>query len=323
MKRRSFLHLASAAAFLLAAGPSWAETYPSKPVKIVVGLAAGGATDIAARLLAQGLTERFKQQFIVENRPGAGSMIAAELVSRAPADGYTFFMATGSYATAAALEKAPRFDPVQSFTPVLQLTAVPFCIAVNPSLGVSSLKDLTALAKQSPGKLKYASTGTAGQAHFSGELFKSLTGTDLVHVPYKGAAPAITDVINGQVPVIFTDLFSVLSRVRSGELKVISVLGSKRAQAAPDIPTTEEQGVAGFKIIGWSGLFAPAGTSGEIVDVIQRAVAEIAAGEAFKKQMADHGAELVVSKPGEFAGFFKSEVDTYRKIADTAGIKPE
>jgi tripartite-type tricarboxylate transporter receptor subunit TctC len=312
------LALQSAAAGLVL-GPARAQD--TRVTRFVVGLAAGGATDIAGRLIANALMERYGQRVIVDNRPGAGSLIAAEVVARSPADGLTYFMPTGSFATSAAITPTLTFDPF-GFMPVLQLTRVPFCIAVNSSVAATSIPELIALARRERGGLHYASTGVAGQAHFAGELFNALTGAGLIHVPYRGAAPALTDVIAGLVPIMFTDLFSVLPRARRGEVRILGVTTPERATAAPEIPTVREQGVAELTISGWSGFLAPAGTDAATVELLNRRVGEIASDAEFRRRMGADGAELIVSRPSEFGRFLREEIETYRRIAASAGIQP-
>jgi tripartite-type tricarboxylate transporter receptor subunit TctC len=290
-------------------------------VKIVVGLAPGASTDVGTRLLAQHLTEVTGQSFIVENRPGAGSTMGAGTVASAPADGYTLFMGTGSYATSAALYNNLPFDPVRSFKPITQLNRFPSAIGVNAKSEIRSLQQLIELAKAKPGELSYASTGHGGQTHFAGELFQQITGTKLNHIPYKGGGPAMQDVLANRVPLIFVDLFTLLPYARQGSIRILAVTGNQRAEAAPDVPTAQEQGVRDFEVVAWLGLFAPAGTPDSVVDYLHKAVATVGRREAFVKRMADSGAEVVASTPAEFSRFFQREVALYRKVAQAAQIQ--
>ncbi|MBC5767885.1 Bug family tripartite tricarboxylate transporter substrate binding protein [Ramlibacter albus] len=323
MHRRTLLAATAAAAAATLGLPARAQAYPNRPVKIILGLAPGASTDAGTRLLAQHLQEVTGQTFVVENRPGAGSTIGAAAVASAPADGYTLFMGTGSYATSAALYPNLSFDPVKSFKPITQLNRFPSAIGVDAKSDIKSLPQLIEMAKAKPGTISFASTGHGGQTHFAGELFQQITGTKLIHVPYKGGGPALQDVIAGRVPLIFVDLFTLLPHWRQGTVRILAVTGNKRADAAPDIPTAQEQGVRGFEVVAWLGLFAPAGTPDSVVEYIHKAVATVGKREAFIKRMADSGAEVVASTPAEFSQFFQKEVDLYKRVAQAAHIKLE
>lgn len=319
--RRSVLAYAAASGLLSLSIPAHAQAFPSKPVRIILGLAPGASTDVGTRLLAQGLTEVTGQSFIVENRAGAGSTIGAAAVASAPPDGYTLFMGTGSYATSAALYTNLPFDPVKSFKPITQLNRFPSAIGVDARSEIRSVRQLIQLAKANPGSISYASTGHGGQTHFAGELFQQITGTKLNHIPYKGGGPALQDVLGGRVPLIFVDMFTLLPHARQGTIRILAVTGNKRAEAAPDVPTAQEQGVPGFEVVAWLGLFAPAGTPDSTVDYLQKAIATAARRETFVKRMAESGAEVVASTPGEFSDFFQREVELYRGVARAANIK--
>jgi tripartite-type tricarboxylate transporter receptor subunit TctC len=320
LTRRSFMQVAGASVLLPMAGALRAQAFPDKPVRIILGLAPGASTDAGTRMLAQALGEISGQTFIVENRPGAGSTIAASIVAGSTPDGYTQFMGTGSYATSAALYKSLPFDPEKSFKPITQLNRFPSAIAVSAKSGITSLEQLIEQAKRAPGSISYASTGYGGQTHFAGELFQMITGTKMVHVPYKGGGPAMQDVLAGRVPVIFVDLFTLIQYAKGNALKVLAVTGAKRADIAPTIPTAVELGVTGFEITAWLGLFAPAGTPDNIVRSMQRLVADVCKRPAFIKRMGDSGAELVGSTSAEFTAFFHREIDLYKRIATTASI---
>jgi len=322
--RRSFIKLAAAGGVMsILAVPIWAQNFPAKPVKIILGLAPGASTDVGTRMLAQGLSEVTGQVFVVENRPGAGSTLAAATVAGAPADGYTLFMGTGSYATSAVLYQSLRFDPEKSFRPVTQLNRFPSAIAVDAKSDIRSLQHLIELAKAAPGSIPYASTGYGGQTHFAGELFQMLTGTKLLHVPYKGGGPALQDVIAGRVPVIFVDLFTLMPHVKTGALRVLAVTGANRAAIAPTIPTAIEQGVKGLEITAWLGLFAPAGTPDNIIESLHHSVVAVGRREDFIKRMADSGAEVIASSPAQFAEFFRRELALYKRVAAAANIHLE
>jgi len=322
MKRRTLVAAAAATSLTsLSLTVQAQQAFPNRPVKIILGLAPGGSTDFGTRLLAQNLTEITGQTFIVENRPGAGSTIGAAAVASAPPDGYTLFMGTGSYATSAALYNGLPFDPVKAFKPITQLNRFPSGIGVNAKSEIRSIQQLIELAKAKPGEIAFASTGHGGQTHFAGELFQDITGTKLIHIPYKGGGPAMQDVLAGRVQLIFVDVFSLIPQAKQGTVRILAVTGNKRAQVAPDVPTALEQGVRGFEIMAWLGLFAPAGTPDAVIDYLQKAVAAVGKREAFVQRMAESGAEVVVSSAGEFTQFFQSEVDLYRKLAQKAQIR--
>lgn len=319
--RRAFL--TSVLSFSLAplAIPAFADTYPQGPVKIVVGLAAGGATDLTARLLADQMGKGLGQRVLVENRPGGGSLIAGEFVAGSEPDGLTLFLGSGSFGTNAATSANLGFDPVADLVPITELVRAPFCIAVRPDLGVETVAELIELAKQSKRPLKYASSGTGGQAHFAGELFQAMTGTKMVHVPYKGSAPAVADVLSGELPIIFSDITSVVSRAPAGEIKILAVTTLNPSPLAPDAPTLDSQGLKGFDIAAWTILFAPAGTPEDVVAQIHSSVAEAAGDAQFVETMEKYGAEILVSAPADANRFFQKEVSTYSELAKSAELK--
>ena len=321
--RRDLIRMAAAGGLFSLGAPLRAQAYPARPVRIVVGLAPGGSTDVGTRLLAQGLTEVTGQTFIVDNRPGAGSTVGAGTVAAAAPDGYTLFMGTGSYATSAALYRNLPFDPVKSFKPITQLNRFPSAIGVNAKSEIRSVPHLIELAKARPGEIAFASTGHGGQTHFAGEVFQQITGTKLNHIPYKGGGPAMQDVLANRVPLIFVDLFTLLPHLRQGTVRVLAVTGNKRAESAPDVPTALELGIRDFEVVAWLGLFGPAGTPDAVVDYVHNAVATVGRRPEFIARMADSGAEVVASKPSEFSAFFQKEVDTYRRVAQAANIKLE
>lgn len=322
--RRTVLGSALAVTLSLVAGLSQAQQvseFPKGPIRIILGLAPGASTDTGTRMLAHALSEASSKNFIVENRVGAGSTIAAAAVAQATPDGHTLFMGTGSYATSAVLHKSLTFDPVEAFVPVTQINRFPQAIGVPASSDIHTLQDLIKKAKEDPGAVMYGSTGHGGQTHLTGELFQMLTGAEMTHVPYKGANPAILELLGGRIPVVFVDLFSLLPHARKGDIRVIAVTSPERAQIAPEIPTAAEQGVEGLNVNAWLGLFAPAGTPPEAVAWVQQQVAMVAAQPEFRENMAQSGAELVVSTPEEFNSFFREEVDMYRDVAKKANIQ--
>lgn len=318
--RRRVLGGLAAVGTLAATGPLRAQAYPGKPVKIVVGLAAGGATDLTARILAQALSERLGRSFVVENRPGAGTTIASQAVARSAPDGYTLLMITGSFATSPAMMRSIGFDPVRDFAPIVRLTSVPFCIAAHPGFGVRTVGELIARAKANPGKLSYASSGTGGQGHLAGELFNQMAGTDLQHIAYRGASHALNDVLSGDVPLTFTDLFSVLAKVKTGEIALIGVTSDRRAEVTPEIPTVAESGLPGYEVSGWAGLVAPAGTPAEVIGLINAETNRIIDAPDMRRRMADLGAELIAGPPESFGRWIDSELTKWRGVIRTANI---
>src|SRR5215468_12777601 len=282
--------LAACGAFLLT-GVAAAQDYPSRPVKIVVPFPAGGSNDIIARLIAQKLSERSGQNFLVENRGGAGGNVGAEAVAASEPDGYTLLLTAPPPLTInAALYKSLPFDPAKAFAPVALIAAVPIVLAVHPSLGVKDVKELIALAKAKPGAINFGSSGIGTTNHLAGELLKTKAGIDIVHVPYKGAAPAMNDLIAGHIPMMFDNIPGVLPQVKGGAVRAIAVAGAKRASALPDVPTVAESGVPGFEAFSWFGSVAAAKTPAPVLAKLQNDVAAILATPDMKTRLADLGA---------------------------------
>jgi tripartite-type tricarboxylate transporter receptor subunit TctC len=307
ISRRAVL-IASGAAMMSTV--SRAEDYPSHPVKIVVPYPAGGSNDIIARILARKLSEKTGQQFFVENRAGAGGNIGAEAVAKAGADGYTLLVtAPPPLTTNVALYKSLPFAPATAFAPVALLATVPIVLMVHPSLAVKNVQELVALAKAKPGMLNFGSSGIGSTNHLAGELLKHMTGIDIVHVPYKGAAPAMNDLIAGHIPMMFDNMPAVLPQVQGGSVRAIAVAGATRSSALPDVPTVAEQGVPGFEAFAWFGLVAPARTPAAVLEKLQGEVASILATPDMKARLTELGAA-----PGSVAG------DAFRKFLadDTA-----
>lgn len=296
-----------------------AASYPVKTIRIIVPFPPGGGNDIMGRVIAAKMTERFNRQTVVENRPGADGIIGADVVAKSPADGYTLLIVSVSYAMNAALHKLP-FDPVKSFTPVSQIGLGPSVLAVTPSLPVNSVKQLIDLAKARPGQLHYASSGIGGVNHFSAELFKLATKTDIVHVPYKGGGLSMVDVMAGQVEVLFNALVSSLVHIRSGKLKPLGVGGLKRSPVLPGIPTIAET-VPGYEAAVWWGMLAPAGTPPAIVTKLNTELAVILRDAQMVKRLEAEAAEVVISSPDVFGKFVTDEVAKWIKVAGAAGIK--
>ncbi len=305
----------------LSAGATWAQSYPSKPVRLLIGFSPGGGADVVARGLAPRLTEQLGQQVIVDNRPGANGMIAAELASKAPPDGYTLLVAPGNYVFGQAMDAKQSLDMTTAFAPVSLLAETPLLAAVHPSVPIRNIKQLIAVAKAQPDKLSYASGGIGGSGHLGVELFKSLTQVKMVHVPYKGNGAAIADLIGGQVPLCFCTLPSVFSLVKGGRLRALAVTTVKRAPSAPDIPTIVESGVPGYEMSQWYGLLAPAGMPAPVMDRLNAEVAKALKHPDVRTRFAAEGAEPVSSTPQEFANFYKAEIAKWTGVVQKAGIR--
>lgn len=297
-----------------------AQTYPVKPIRIIIGFPPGGATDISARAIAQKLTESLGQQVIVDNRPGAASNIGAEAAARAAPDGYTLFQGTVSTAINPSLYTKLSYDPSRDFAPVALLANTPFLLVIHPSLPVMSVRDLIAFAKARPGQLNYATAGAGSGAHLFMELFTSHTGLKLVAVPYRGAAAATTDVISGQIPMMFDNIFTTLPLARSGKFRALAVSTAQRSAVAPEIPSVAEAGVPGYDANAWFGLFAPAAVP---KDIIARLNAETVKGlqtPDMRERLRALGATPGGGTPEQFAVFFRNEVAKWAKVVKQVGV---
>jgi tripartite-type tricarboxylate transporter receptor subunit TctC len=317
--RRSVLIVCGA---LMLGGSAMAQTYPSRPVKIVVPFPAGGSNDIVARVLAQKLTERNGQSFFVENRGGAGGNIGAEAVASSEPDGYTLLLTAPPPLTInAALYKDMRYDPSGAFAPVALIASVPIVLAVHPSLGINSVQELIARAKAKPGAIFFGSSGNGSTNHLAGELLKSMTGIDIVHVPYKGAAPAMNDLVAGHIPMMFDNIPAVLPQVRAKTINAIAVAGSRRASALPDVPTVAESGVPGFDASAWFGLVAPAKTPAPILAKLESDVETILKMPDVQKRFDELGAEPGAVSGANFGKFLANETTKWTKIIRESGAK--
>ena len=303
-----------------AAGPALAQAYPAKPVRIVVPSSAGGGTDIIARVLAPELSKRLGQQVVVDNRPGAGTMIGIEIVANSPADGYTLLMGLSTLAINSALYKKVPYDPVRDFAPITLATTSASILVVHPSLPVKTLKDLIAFARARPGQLNYASAGTGTYPHMTYELFLSMAKLKMVHIPYKGTGPAMIDMIAGQVASMAATVITGMPHIRSGRLRALGITSLKRSEAAPDIPTVAEAGLPGFESLQWYGLLAPAKTPPDIVRRLNREMVEILRLPDIKKRFAADAVDTVGNAPEEFARHIRAELDKWEKVAREAGI---
>lgn len=297
-----------------------AQSYPTKPVRLIVGFAPGGSTDVTARLIGQALSERLKQPFIIENRPGAGGNIAAEAVARAEPDGYTlFFASSGTVVTNPSLYKNIPFDTLKDFAPISQTAFIPNLLVVGPSVPVNSVPELIAYAKANPGKLSYGSAGNGTSQHLSAELFKSLAKVDMVHVAYRGGAPATNDLIGGQIQVVFAPLVEVLPFVEAGKLKALGITTKKRSPALPDVPAISET-LPDFEVALWNGLLAPAGTPDAVIDRLHQETIAALASPDVKAKLATQGSEAAGSTPQEMRTFIASELVKWKKLVNISGV---
>jgi tripartite-type tricarboxylate transporter receptor subunit TctC len=318
--RRIALALAASLAAGSAFTPALAQNYPSaKPIRIVVPFPAGGTSDILARALGQKLTEAWKQHVVVDNRPGAGANIGAELVAKAPADGYTLFLVSTIHAINPSLYRKLAYDPVRDFSAITLIADTSQVLVVHPSLPVKTVKEFIAYAKKRPGQLYYSSAGNGSQPHLTAELFKKKTGINIVHVPYKGAPPAMTDLIAGQVMLTFATAPSAVPFVKSGRLRALGVSTAKRISALPDVPTIAEAGVPGFEAAGWNGIVAPAGTPAPIVQKLHDEIVKIVDVPAMSKFLSDQGADPHTMTPAEFAAYIKSEEAKWAQVVKDSG----
>jgi len=307
-------------ALLLASGAAQAQEYPVKPIRIIVPSSPGGGTDILARQLSVKLTERWGQQVIVDNRPGAGQMIGISLVAKSPPDGYTLVMTATPLAINTVLYKKVPYDPIRDFAPVTQVAAMPNLLVMHPTLPVRNVKQMIALAKSRPGELAYASAGIGTGPHLSMELFNHMAGIKLEHVPYKGTGPALLDTMSGHVPLLMSTLLPPLPHLKTGRLRALGVTSAKRVSSLPDVPTVAEGGVAGYEVVGWYGIAAPAGTPQPVVVKLQTEISAILHAPETRDKLAAEGAEVVGSKPEEFGAFLKSEIDKWGKVVKAPRI---
>jgi tripartite-type tricarboxylate transporter receptor subunit TctC len=299
------------------------SSYPDRPIRIVVPNAPGGTVDMLARLVAQGLSERLGRQVVVDNRPGAGTIIGSEIVAKAPPDGYTLLMSVSTLAVNPAIYKKMPYDALRDFAPITQTAFVPNLFVVHPSVPAKSVKEMIALAKARPGEILYASSGQGTNPHLTMELFASMAQIRMIHVPYKGGTPAFIDLIAGRVAIMATNLASIMPYVRSGKLRALGVTSARRAAAAPDIPTIAEAGLPGYESVQWYGLLAPAGTPRDIIARLHRESAVTLRVLDNRARLASDGVEVVESSPEEFAVFLKAETVKMAKVVKAAGIQPE
>jgi len=306
---------------LTAISSAAAEDYPVRPVRIIIGFGPGASGDIAARVLAQKFSTLFGQQFVVENRTGAGSNIATNFVAHAPKDGYTLLQGTVANTINAATAPNLNFDLMKDFTPVALFTTLPNILVVHPAIGAGTVNELIGIARATPGQLSFGSAGVGSGSHFTGELFNVMAGTKLVHVPYAGTAQALTDLLAGRLQVMFSPASTVLQHVSEGKITALASTGLQRASAAPDLPTISEAGIPGFDTSGWFGLLAPAGVSRDVIESLARATNEAAKSPDVVAALRPQGFDMEGGTHAEFAAFVRSDLEKWSRVAAAAGLK--
>jgi len=306
------------------AGPVAAQqAYPNKPIRLVSPFPPAGSTDILARLVGQKLTESWGQPVLIENHPGANGVIGTDIVAKSSPDGHTILLVNSSHIINALLVTKLPFDPVKDFAPVATLTISQFLMAINPSVPANTLREFIALAKSRPGQLNFASSGNGAVSHLAGELFDLMTGVKMQHIPYKGAAPALTDLVGGQVQVYFATTVSTMPYVKSGKVKALGISGDTRLSILPELPTFSEAGLPDFDVKNWFGIMAPAGTPKTTIGKLSTEIARIMALPDIKEKLASQGLDPLISTPEQFAALMKAEMARYAKVIKTANIKLE
>jgi tripartite-type tricarboxylate transporter receptor subunit TctC len=320
-KRRLTLAVLATGALALAPFAAQAQAvFPSKALTIVVPFSAGGTTDILARVVGQYMARDLGQPVIIDNRAGAGGNIGAQMVARAAPDGYTLLMGTvGTHAINQSLYKKLPFDPIKDFAPITRVALVPNLLVANPAQPFKTVKELIAYAKANPGKVSFASSGSGTSIHLSGEMFQQMAGVEMQHIPYKGSAPALTDLLGGQTAIMFDNMPSVISHVRAGKLRPIAVTTPNRSPAVPDVPTIAESGVPGYSATSWFGLLAPAGTPAPVMAKLHASILKALADPEVKKKLAEQGAEPHGEKPEQFAEFIRSETAKWGQTVKVSG----
>jgi tripartite-type tricarboxylate transporter receptor subunit TctC len=323
LARRRFLHLATAAAALPSVSRmATAQTYPTRPVRLIIGYPPGGSADITARLLGQWLSERLGQPFVIESRPGASTNIATEAVVRAPPDGYTLLLVAPANAINATLYEKLNFNFISDIAPVAGIIRFPNVMVVNPLVPAKTVPEFIAYAKANPGRLNMASSGNGSTIHVSGELFKMMTGVNMVHVPYRGGAPALTDMISGQVQVMFDNVPTSIEFIRAGKLRALAVTTATRSEVLPDLPTVADF-VPGYEASAWYGVGVPKGTPDDIIDKLNKEINAILADPKAKARLADLGASLLAGSPADFGKLVADETEKWGKVVKFSGAKPD
>jgi tripartite-type tricarboxylate transporter receptor subunit TctC len=321
MKRHTFLRWLAAGALAAALAPAQAQNYPNRPVKIIVPFAAGGPADVFARYLAQRLPELLGQPFVVEDRPGAGAVIGTDFVAKSPADGYTLLLMSNTHTVNETLVANKPYDLERDFVAVAPINSSDLVLVANPKVAAGNVRELVKLAKDHPGKLNYASSGTGTPYHMAGELFKSMSDTKILHIPYKGSSGARTDVLGGQVDLMFDAVTTMTEHVKAGKVKAIATTGKQRSTVLPDVPTVDESGVPGYEATIWLGLLAPKGTPPAVVNRLNEAVSRIVSQPDVQKAWASQGAVPMVMNPQAFDRYIRDDIAKWAKVIHTAHIK--
>ena len=305
----------------LACAPVLAADFPNRAIRLIVPFAAGGGNDTVARLVGQGVAAELGQPVVIDNKPGAGGIVGAEAAARAPADGYTLFLGgVGSHAINPNLHANLSYDAVKDFAPISLIASAPLVLVVHPSVQATSVRELIALAKAQPGKLNYASNGNGSSSHLAAVMFASMTGTDMVHVPYKGLAPALSDLLSGQVQLMFSSVVAIVPHVKAGKLRALAVSSKERLSLLPDLPTVAEAGVPGYQTSSWYGILAPAGTPPDVVQRLNAAIVKVVAQPEVRKALAQEGADPVGNSPAAFGAFIQSEKQRLGEIIRQAKV---
>lgn len=321
-RRTGLKALAAAALTLASMGSALADAYPSKAITMIVPFSAGGTTDILARIVGQALGQEMGETIIIENKPGAGGNIGAQQAARSKADGYTLFMGTvGTHAINQSLYKKLPYDPVKDFAPLSRVANVPNLLVAHPSRPYKTVQEMIAFAKANPGDVTYGSPGSGASPHVSGALFQSMTGAEITHIPYKGSAPAISDLLGNQIAVMFDNMPSAIQHVRSGKLRPIAVTSAQRSPELPDVPTIAEAGVPGYEAMSWFGLWAVAGTPKPVLDKLHASLAKVLKDPAVVKKIADQGGSITIDTPAQFEAFIQNEAAKWGKVVKESGAE--
>ena len=319
----SMLNTGFLVAVLVTAFTVHAQDYPARPIRMVVAVAPAGPTDILGRIIGQKLTEKWGQAVIIDNRPGGGQVIGADIVAKSPPDGYTLFMGTNTFAVNPALFKKLPFDSLRDFAPITLVAEIPLVLVVHPSVPAKTLKELIALGKSRPRQLIYASSGTSSSLRLAAELMQAMSGMEMVHVPYKGSGPAATDLISGQVQLMFGNPLVVAPQVKAGRLRAIAITSERRASVLPELPTMSEAGLPGYSAGSWFGLMAPGKVSGAIVNLLNTEVVRILKTPEVTVRITGDGAMIIGNTPQEFAAYIKADMDKWAKVIRASGITPD
>lgn len=309
--------------FVLAPPKAAAQAFPAKPLRLLIPSSPGGPIDIIGRSLAQELSGRLGQPVVVDNRPGATGIIAADLLAKSPPDGYTIMLAAGTFATTAAFHRRLPYDPLRDFVPISQVAMLPLAVLVHPSLPVHSVGELIVYARENPGKVFFGSSGNAGPSHLAGEVFKSMAGIEIVHVPYSGTSPAMAALMAGQIPMMFDAVTTAIPQSRAGRVRMLAVTSPQRLKALPDVPTVAEAGLPGYEAVTWVGILAPRATPPDVVERLHAELSRSLQASEFNQQIAAVGAEVIGNTPAQFGDNIRTEIEKWSKLSTQAHIKIE